>query len=150
GATSTAIGSLPASFAHRSSGPSAFPYIGQRAAGADRCPSMPEVTRTPTAWPRSMPNGNARAQIVEHPARQGAMCRATRPHMKIASHAGEAGLMPPRGPTIEPKGLLAGRGGGKVSFLWYLHQVTRIWRKWLAKRGRHSNLCRGHTSEPCS
>ena len=23
---------------------------------------------------------------------------------------------------------------------WYHHQVTRIWRKWLARRGRHSNL----------
>ena len=30
-------------------------------------------------------------------------------------------------------------GNGK-RIRWYHHQVVRIWRKWLARRGRHSKL----------
>jgi gluconolactonase len=63
------------------------------------------------------------AKIVEGPALPNAM-PGYKTSYDISPHAGEAGFDDSSWPTIEPKGLLDRRGGGKVSFLWYRTNLT--------------------------
>jgi gluconolactonase len=63
------------------------------------------------------------AKIVEGPALPAAM-PGYKTSYDISPHAGEKGFDDSSWPTIEPKGLLERRGGGKVSFLWYRTNLT--------------------------
>jgi gluconolactonase len=63
------------------------------------------------------------ARIVEGPALPAAM-PGYKTSYDIAPHAGEKGFDDSSWPTIEAKGLLDRRGGGKVSFLWYRTNLT--------------------------
>jgi gluconolactonase len=63
------------------------------------------------------------AKIVEGPALPAAM-PGYKTSYDIAPHAGEKGFDDSSWPTIEAKGLLDRRGGGKVSFLWYRTNLT--------------------------
>src|SRR5260370_1708989 len=63
------------------------------------------------------------ARIVEGPALPAAM-PGFKTSYDIAPHAGEKGFDDSSWPTIEAKGLLDRRGGGKVSFLWYRTNLT--------------------------
>jgi gluconolactonase len=63
------------------------------------------------------------AKIVEGPALPAAM-PGYKSSYDISPHAGEKGFDDSSWPTIEAKGLLDRRGGGKVSFLWYRTNLT--------------------------
>ena len=63
------------------------------------------------------------AKIVEGPALPAAM-PGYKTSYDISPHAGEKGFDDSSWPTIEAKGLLDRRGGGKVSFLWYRTNLT--------------------------
>jgi gluconolactonase len=63
------------------------------------------------------------AKIVEGPALPAAM-PGYKTSYDISPHAGEKGFDDSSWPTIEAKGLLDRRGGGKVSFLWYRTSLT--------------------------
>src|SRR5260370_12980529 len=63
------------------------------------------------------------AKIVEGPALPAAL-PGYKTSYDISPHAGEKGFDDSSWPTIEAKGLLDRRGGGKVSVLWYRTNLT--------------------------
>src|SRR5690242_17289818 len=81
----------------------------------------PTTTDGPTAFRAQWKH--MEAKIVEGPALPAAM-PGYKTSYDISPHAGEKGFDDSSWPTIEPKGLLERRGGGKVSFLWYRTNLT--------------------------